>query len=379
VSGVIEPSRRTAGARIVLLTPLPAQPELDHLVRHDQAPRRDFAELAETLGAHVVDAGWVAADPDRVVRLTQARLGAAGAQVMWAYRHRHEYDVCYSDAERVGIPLAAMFKLSRARTGHVMLAHWLSPREKALPLRLLRLHTHIDRIVCRIEHQRYVAERLGVPPERLVVIAKGVDHQFWRPLPEVDVEDLICTAGLEQRDYGTLIEALRGTELQAVLAAASPYFRESGLAAALPANATVGRFDYPGLRSLYARSRFVVMPLLDVDFQAGITTVLEAMAMGKAIVLTRTRGMVSAGLIRHGEEGLYVRPGDPAALREALIHLWENPADAERMGRRGRAAIEERFTLEHLVGGLASVLRAVAATTRGGTSGDSGLIGSLRP
>jgi glycosyltransferase involved in cell wall biosynthesis len=104
---------------------------------------------------------------------------------------------------------------------------------------------------------------------------------------------------------------------------------------------------------------------LDVDFQAGITAVLEAMAMGKAVVLTRTRGMVSAGLIRHGEEGLYVPPGDPRALREALTHLWENPSEAERMGRRGRAAIEERFTLDHLVAGLASVLREVAALRLG--------------
>jgi glycosyltransferase involved in cell wall biosynthesis len=348
------------GARIVLLTPLPAQPELEADVRDDRAPRRDFVDLARAIGAEVVDAGRVEADADPVVRRAGHRVGPAWAQVIWAYRHRREYDVCYSDAERVGIPLAALFKLSRAPTGHVMLAHWLSPPQKALPLRLLKLYTHIDRIVCRIEQQRRVAERLGVPPEQVVVIAKGVDHRFWRPLPEVPVEDVICTAGLERRDYATLIEALRDTDLRAVLAAASPYFRDSGVGTALPANATLGHFDYPALRHLYARSRFAVMPLLDVDFQAGITAVLEAMAMGKAVVLTRTRGMVSAGLIRDGEHGLYVPPGDPVAMREALVYLWEHPAEADRMGRAGRAAIEERFTLDHLVQGLASVLGDVA-------------------
>ena len=302
-------------------------------------------------------------DRDPVVRVGAHRLAPAWAQVIWAYRHRHEYDVCYSDAERVGIPLAALFKLSRARTGHVMLAHWLSPARKALPLRLLKLHSHIDRVVCRIEHQRLVAERLGVPPQRVVVVAKGVDHRFWRPMPEVPVEDLICSAGLERRDYATLIEALRGTDVHAVVAAASPYFEDRGVATALPANVTLGHFDYADLRQLYARSRFGVMPLLDVDFQAGITTVLELMAMGKAVVLTRTRGMVSAGLIRDGEHGLYVPPGDPVALRQALMHLLEHPAEAERMGRAARAAIEERFTLEHLVEGLESVLRDVATAS----------------
>jgi glycosyltransferase involved in cell wall biosynthesis len=346
--------------RIVLLTPLPAEPELEAHVRDDRAPRRDFVELARTLGAEVVDAGRVEADTDPVVRLARHRVGPAWAQVIWAYRHRRDYDVCYSDAERVGIPLAALFKLSRARAGHVMLAHWLSPPQKALPLRALKLYSHIDRIVCRIERQRDVAQRLGVPPEQVVVVPKGVDHRFWRPLPQVPVEDVICTAGLERRDYPTLIEALRDTDLRAVLAAASPYFRDAGVEIALPANATFGDFDYPALRQLYARSRFTVMPLLDVDFQAGITAVLEAMAMGKAVVLTRTRGMMSAGLIRDGDHGLYVPPGDPFALREALVYLWEHPAEADRMGRAARAAIEERFTLEHFVHGLGSVLRDVA-------------------
>src|SRR5215207_9009213 len=97
------------GARVVLLTPLPAQPELEELVRDDRAPRRDFVELARTLGAEVVDTARVAADSDPVVRLMRSRLGPAGGQVIWAYRHRRECVVCYSDAERVGIPLALLF------------------------------------------------------------------------------------------------------------------------------------------------------------------------------------------------------------------------------------------------------------------------------
>jgi hypothetical protein len=39
-----------------------------------------------------------------------------------------------------------------------------------------------------------------------------------------------------------------------------------------------------------ARSSVVVVPLFDVDFHAGITTILEAMAMGKAVIVTHSMG-----------------------------------------------------------------------------------------
>ena len=61
------------------------------------------------------------------------------------------------------------------------------------------------------------------------------------------------------------------------------------------------------------------MPLVDVDFDAGVTSITEAMAMGKAVIVTRTKGQVD--VIHDGVEGLYVPPADPAALREAIVHL----------------------------------------------------------
>jgi glycosyltransferase involved in cell wall biosynthesis len=58
------------------------------------------------------------------------------------------------------------------------------------------------------------------------------------------------------------------------------------------------------------------MPLYQVDFQAGVTAILEAMAMGKAVICTRTPGQ--ADIILEGETGLYAEPCDPATLRLAI-------------------------------------------------------------
>ncbi len=98
--------------------------------------------------------------------------------------------------------------------------------------------------------------------------------------------------------------------VQVVLAAASPWSKRSDTTQtrAVPPNVTVRRFSQFDLRQLYAQARFVVVPLFQVNFQAGVTTILEAMAMGKAVIVTRTPGQTD--YIQEGVTGLYVPLAD---------------------------------------------------------------------
>ena len=85
-------------------------------------------------------------------------------------------------------------------------------------------------------------------------------------------------------------------------------------------------YGYRELRDLYASSRFIVVALYETDFQAGVTTILEAMAMGKAVIASRTRGQ--RDVIEDGVTGIYVPPGDSAALRKAIVDLLASPERA---------------------------------------------------
>jgi glycosyltransferase involved in cell wall biosynthesis len=125
----------------------------------------------------------------------------------------------------------------------------------------------------------------------------------------------------------------------------------------LPPNITVGQLDFVELRKLYARSRFVVIPLLESDTDNGATVIEEVMAMGKAVICSRTQGQVD--LVQEGVTGLYVPPGDPAALRDAILKLWNTPELAAQMGRNARSVVEEGFTLDQFVGDMKNIVQAV--------------------
>jgi glycosyltransferase involved in cell wall biosynthesis len=75
-----------------------------------------------------------------------------------------------------------------------------------------------------------------------------------------------------------------------------------------------------------------------------VTVILEAMAMGKAVICSRTRGQVD--VIQEGVTGLYVPIGDAAALRAAILSLWNDPQRALQMGQNARAHVEKYHTLE---------------------------------
>jgi glycosyltransferase involved in cell wall biosynthesis len=67
---------------------------------------------------------------------------------------------------------------------------------------------------------------------------------------------------------------------------------------------------------------------------------LEALALGRAVVATRVGGIPEA--IRDGVEGALVEAGDAAALAHAIAALAEDP---ERRARLGRAALQRAAEL----------------------------------
>jgi len=72
--------------------------------------------------------------------------------------------------------------------------------------------------------------------------------------------------------------------------------------------------------------------------------VVEAMAMGKAVVATTTGGLPE--VVAQGETGLLVPPGDAESLAAAVVSLLEDKVRREQMGRNGKARAQDRFSLD---------------------------------
>jgi rhamnosyl/mannosyltransferase len=89
--------------------------------------------------------------------------------------------------------------------------------------------------------------------------------------------------------------------------------------------------------------------------------VLEAMARGVPVVATAIPGSGIGWLHRHGETGLQVPPGDPAALAAALNTLLADPALRARCGAAGRARWAAHFSAETMADQTIALYRRLLA------------------
>jgi glycosyltransferase involved in cell wall biosynthesis len=268
-------------------------------------------------------------------------------------RRRGEYDAVVTWGERLSLAMLLQQQLASVSKPHIAMLYQFEKPNIRVPLSLLKKNLHAV-ITWSTVQRRALIERIGYPAERVYLIRHYVDQMFYSPR-QVE-QDMVCAVGAEMRDFSTLTQAISTTGIRCHIAA--DHVRIPGRFRLLndrrvpidqigmpsDSNLTVGRLSLTELRDLYARSRFVVVPLLPSDTDNGVTVILEAMAMGKALICSRTRGQVD--VIEEGVTGLYVPIGDPAALRAAILSLWNDPLRAEQMGRNARAHVEKCHTLE---------------------------------
>lgn len=201
----------------------------------------------------------------------------------------------------------------------------------------------VDEIVVPSEYLRGVFARHGY---RVRVIRNVVDTSCFRYRERTPLRPrLLSTRNLEPyyRVDNTLeaFALLRARYPEATLTVAG-YGREAGrlrrLAASLGAGGIrfVGRVEPRAMPDLCDQADVFVNSSV-VDNQP--VSVLEAFAAGLPAVSTGAGDI--AAMVRDGETGLLVPPGDPAAMAKAVADLLDDPDRALGMARRARQEVEE--------------------------------------
>ncbi|MDA1213458.1 MAG: glycosyltransferase family 4 protein [Planctomycetota bacterium] len=91
------------------------------------------------------------------------------------------------------------------------------------------------------------------------------------------------------------------------------------------------------------------------------TIMLEAMALGKAVIAANVGGVHAA--VKHQETGLLVSPGESGELATQIVELLRHPERARELGQRARQLVETRFATEHMVKQTASLYRTILEET----------------
>lgn len=332
-----------------------------------QRYRIEYLELGDQLPASYLDYDPPGIHDYKFVRKLEERVHV---DFFWAWQvankiKKEKFDVVVSMSERIGVPLGVM--LGTQVKHFVILLNAMAPKWLSA-IKLLNIQKRWTQMIVysQAEAEALKAE-LSIAPDKISCILNYVDLNFFNPdgIPlDESQPPFIMSQGLAKRDYPTLIRAMQKLpHVTCKISAVSAWdkFKAGYEGMDIPSNVHLESFNHPSMiKKVTAQSRFVVIPLRPDTgmWCAGSTSVMQAQAMGKPVVVTYLPGI--AEYVRNGETGFVVKGNDPDAMAEAINCLWMDPQRTAQMGKNAQQWMSENFTLEKYVDQFSVLIRSTA-------------------
>ncbi|WP_167137898.1 glycosyltransferase family 4 protein [Diaminobutyricimonas sp. TR449] len=314
------------------------------------------------IGEHGFDVSWESAAPaSRLQKLSllapmrptgASSTNGAGLAVTWDEHTAMRMQV----AKRGGLQA----------TGVIWATDTLSAASVRAPIELAVLRRVLRRMTllwCLSRAQLGPLSRwLGPGHPPIEFIRFGIDEDFFRPAAKPGQRTILSLGNDQDRDPRCLLDAfsivrarLGDVELRLQTKEDLP----------LPEGATrLPHLPHAALTAEYARAHVVTVATKPNLHVSGMTTVLEAMASARPVVLSDTPG--TSDYVADDRWGYRAVPSDPQSLAQAMIRALDADTGA-RLGAAGRQAVEERFTSRHMVAALSAALHKAAALAQSGS------------
>ena len=334
---------------------------MDELAERGWAVRHNLESAAPGRAAAVAGA--------TMKRGVEAAGGYGGdfATVLASLREANRADVVLSTVDTVGIPLMLLARAHAVRVPFVYVAI-------GLPERLARLRSrraerlYAGALACAsavVAYSEHEAESLGIwlrdrgADVPIAFVPFGVDVDAFRPDDAAPDIDVVSVGADPHRDFVLLLAVARALPEARFLVVTNPeHARRLG---ELPPNVSVETdLPFEQMRDRLGRACVVALPVRDNSYSGATTVLLQAMALAKPVVVTRTAAIAAGYGLVDGENLRFAAPGDAATFASAVAGLLADGGRATTLGAHARRTVETSLSWDRYVGELDSVLRAAA-------------------
>ncbi len=257
----------------------------------------------------------------------------------------------------------------------VFVRHQVDRLKKVTCLLIAR---HVNMVVAVSNAVHDALCECDIPDEKITVIHNAADLRRFDP-SDADSETARAEFGFAKEDIviGTagklhvgkgVFDLLRAAE---TIASRYPglrlmYVGDGPERAALELEASRlligGRVIFAGLRTdmerMYAAMDIFVLP--STCREAFGMVIIEAMAMVRPVIATSIGGIPE--IVRDGTNGILVKPGDPAALADAVSRLIDDAALSRRLAAEGRAMVERYYSEDAMGRAFEEMIKEVLAS-----------------
>jgi glycosyltransferase involved in cell wall biosynthesis len=306
---------------------------------------------------------WARAAATAVNSLLRLTGGYGGdfASAFASLRTANQADVVFATTDTVGIPLILLKRARLLRPPLVYAAIGLPERLVELRSRLMRrlYASALRRADTIVAYSQSEAEWLrtwlapGAPA--VLFLPFGVDVEAFSPDPGRSEDLDVVSVGADPRRDFDLLKAVAAhhPELRFRIVATKDHARLLGT---LPANVSVETdLSLEQVRDRLAGARVVALPVRRNSYSGATTVLLQAMALAKPVVVSRTDAISEGYALQDGVNCRLIEPGDSNAFERVLL---ETLADSRSLGSRARETVERDFSWKSYTDTLWEILSA---------------------
>ena len=273
---------------------------------------------------------------------------------------RKHYDVLYA-THTLGIEPIILLRALRLYRRPIIAWHHQPIVKAKNPLR-----EALARLFYRgIDHMIFFSEKLmqdsllskKADPSRMSMVHWGADLDYYDNLQNDGLHPIqFISTGKELRDFETLLKAFQETGLPLTLYAEKK--RKAYFEALHPSeNIELHYGDRPIPHEIalkVAQSRCVCICCQKSNYTVGLTTVVEALALGLPILCTHNPQMPID--IETEGCGFWIEAKDVEGWKEKLRYIADHTEEAQMMGRKGRALAEQYYNVRQCGKEVANII-----------------------
>ena len=294
--------------------------------RYSLSGMDQLAQRGYTVGHNLEGAGpapWARITGGALKRGLERAGGYGGdfATVLSSLGALNRADVVLSTVDTVGIPLMLLARARAVRSPFVYVAIGLPERLAQLRSgRMERLYAQaLGEAAAIVTYSRYEADALlswvrerGADVQ-VEFVPFGVDTDVFRPVSTPADIDVVAVGGDPQRDFELLLEVARTLPAASFIVVATA--DRARALSDIPANVTI-ELDLPfeQMRDRLENARVVALPVRENTYSGATTVLLQAMALEKPVVVSRTSAIATGYGLVDGENCGSFRRGTSVVL-----------------------------------------------------------------
>lgn len=285
-------------------------------------------------------------------------VGGVGGSFYKVFRMRHfihRSDRIVTTADRVGIPLIILMSLRLVPKREIIyisigLPEVFEKMSSVFSWLFLKMSLHVVAEIICYGHEEYLLlqKRFSQTSIRVHFIPFGVDTDAFTPQNiSEECKDVVCVGADIHRDFLTLFKlAQQRQEISFSVITSSSRQKEwekNGIT--IPKNVQVA-LDVPfnEMKRVLSQAMCVILPVRNNSYSGATTTLLQTMALEKAVIVSRVGAIKNGYHLEHEKNVFFVSPENLSELKTALSRLLNDHALRARLGKNARETVVKHHT-----------------------------------